>query len=220
MAAILVDYENVCATDGLKGVEYLSEKDMLVIFYSQCCEKIRADYIDEIEKSGCELKIRKLVKTGKNALDFYIASECGCISQIGEKQIAIISKDKGFSAVSDYFHVNPDRKDTIVMIASNIENALMMLKAPDDSMRRKMLKEKTKSLNIAAEYARIQERNRIRNKILSAFKGTEYEKISSEIFNYAEKSKNNPLKLLYTGSLHNFGRVDGTAIYKILKEVI
>ena len=40
MATILVDYENVCTTDGLKGVEYLKETDTLVLFYSQCCEKI------------------------------------------------------------------------------------------------------------------------------------------------------------------------------------
>lgn len=31
MATILVDYENVSTTDGLKGVEYLNEKDTLII---------------------------------------------------------------------------------------------------------------------------------------------------------------------------------------------
>ena len=36
VAAILVDYENVSATDGLKGVEYLNGNDTLIIFYSQC----------------------------------------------------------------------------------------------------------------------------------------------------------------------------------------
>ena len=41
MATILVDYENVSTIDGLKGVEYLNENDTLIIFYSQCCEKIR-----------------------------------------------------------------------------------------------------------------------------------------------------------------------------------
>ena len=50
MATILVDYENVSTTDGLKGVEYLNEKDTLIIFYSQCCEKIRAEYIEMIEE--------------------------------------------------------------------------------------------------------------------------------------------------------------------------
>lgn len=66
MAIILVDYENVSATDGLKGVEYLNEKDTLVIFYSQCCEKIRAEYIELIEKSQCEFRTYKLARTGKD----------------------------------------------------------------------------------------------------------------------------------------------------------
>ena len=73
IATILVDFENVSRSDGLKGVEYLNEKDTLIIFYSQCCEKIRAEYIEMIEKSRCGFKIYKLSRTGKNALDFYIA---------------------------------------------------------------------------------------------------------------------------------------------------
>lgn len=169
MAAILVDYENVCATDGLKGIDYLCEKDTLIIFYSQCCEKIRAEYIESIERCGCEFKIRKLVKTGKNALDFYIASECGRISQTGEKQIAIISKDKGFSAVPDYFRVNAETDNISVVIANNIENALMMLNEKDDSARRKVLKEKTQMIDLTAEHARIMENKLFRNKVLVAF---------------------------------------------------
>jgi len=65
METIRVDYENVISTDGLKGVEYLNENDTLVIFYSQCCEKIRVEYIEMIEKSKCEFKTYKLARTGK-----------------------------------------------------------------------------------------------------------------------------------------------------------
>ena len=70
MAAILVDYENVSTTDGLKGVEYLNENDTLIIFYSQCCEKNRAEYIDMIEKSQCRDRISRIKCTrgrGKKA---------------------------------------------------------------------------------------------------------------------------------------------------------
>ena len=66
MATILVDYENVSTTDGLKGVEH----------------------IDMIEKSQCKFKTYKLAKTGKNALDFYIAVACGikCTRGRGPKE--------------------------------------------------------------------------------------------------------------------------------------
>lgn len=52
--------------------------------------------IQEIKESGCEFRVIKLKGTGKNALDFYIAAECGIISERGENEIAIISNDKGF----------------------------------------------------------------------------------------------------------------------------
>jgi len=125
MATILVDYENVSATDGLKGVEYLSEKDTLIIFYSQCCEKIRAEYIVMIEKSKCEFKSYKLARTGKNALDFYIAVECGSLSKSGETQISIISRDKGFSAVSDFFWVKQEPENVAVRTAERDGNSAL-----------------------------------------------------------------------------------------------
>lgn len=96
MAAILVDYENVNGSNGLKGADALCANDTLIIFYSNCCGKIRYDYLQDIKDSGCEFKAVKLKGSGKNALDFYIAAECGIISERGEKQIGIISNDKGF----------------------------------------------------------------------------------------------------------------------------
>lgn len=220
MATILVDYENVCMTSGLKGVEYLNEKDTLIIFYSQCCEKIRSEYMEAIEVSGCAFKIRKLVKTGKNALDFYIASECGCVSKSGETQIAIISKDKGFAAVSDYFHTNSEINNVLVVIASDVENALMSLNAPEDVARRMRLKEMAKSLDIAVEHARIQERRAFKSRIFQAFAGTEYEERVDEIWDYMEQSGDCLPRVLYTGALHRFGREDGCEIYRRLRGVI
>ena len=154
MATILVDYENVSTTDGLKGVEYLNEKDTLIIFYSQCCEKIRAEYIDMIEKSQCEFKTYKLVRSGKNALDFYL------------------------------------------------------------------IKEKTRMLSIDAEQARITEYRAFIEKITRAFEGTEYEGQTEKIIQFIEGRDAKTPRLLYTGSMHEFGREDGRGIYQVLKKVV
>lgn len=164
MSTILVDYENVSMTDGLKGVEYLNENDTLIIFYSQCCDKIRAEYIDMIENSGCEFKTYKLVRAGKNALDFYIAVECGTLSKGGEKQISIISKDKGFGAISDYFDINSELEKVTVHVASNVENALMASNAESDIERKKVIKDKSRMLNIEAEQVRIKENRKLAEK--------------------------------------------------------
>lgn len=220
MATILVDYENVSTTDGLKGVEYLNENDTLIIFYSQCCEKIRAEYIDMIEKSQCEFNTYKLARTGKNALDFYIAVECGVLGSRGEKQISIISKDKGFGAVSDFFRIQSELNGVAVRVASNIENALISLNAPEDEERRKLIKEKTRTLSIDAEQARIKEYREFVEKITKAFEGTEYEEKTERIVRFIEEHGEKTPRLLYTGSMHEFGREDGRAIYQVLKQVV
>ena len=54
MAAILVDYENLNGSNGLKGADALCADDTLIIFYSNCCGKIRCDYLQDIKDSGCE----------------------------------------------------------------------------------------------------------------------------------------------------------------------
>ena len=60
MAAILVDYENVNGSNGLKGADALCADDTLIIFYSNCCGKIRCDYLQDIKDSGCEFRVVKL----------------------------------------------------------------------------------------------------------------------------------------------------------------
>ena len=171
MATILVDYENVSTTNGLKGVEYLNENDTLIIFYSQCCEKIRAEYIEMIEKSQCEFRTYKLARTGKNALDFYIAVECGILAVQGENQITIISKDKGFGAVSDFIKIQAELEGVVVRVASNVENAIVALNAPEDEARKRLIREKARALSIDAEQARISEYRTFVEKITKAFEG-------------------------------------------------
>ena len=152
MAAILVDYENVGNANDLMGVDVLKDTDLLIIFYSDCCSKIRQDYLKYIKKSGCGFRTVKLKGKGKNALDFYIATECGVICERGERQIAIISNDKGFQAVIDYFKATS--KPAQIVKAANVEMALSMLNSPEDSERRKELQERMQKLDLASEYVR------------------------------------------------------------------
>lgn len=220
MATILIDYENVWNAGGLKGVEYLRPDDTLVIFYSQACRKIRAEYMEMIEKSGCELRSCKLVKVGKNGLDFYIASECGILSQNGEKQIAIISRDKGFGAIPDFFSVSPGNEDVCIVTATNVEHGLVALNAADDKERRRMLSDKMNTLDLETELKRLKEQKAREDMVREALLGTAYEEREKEVIEYEKISRDYVPKQLYNGALHFFGRKDGTEIYRLLKRKV
>ena len=217
MPTILVDYENVNGSNGLKGADVLCPDDTLIIFYSNCCGKIRYDYMEEIRNSGCEFRIIKLKGTGKNALDFYIAAECGVISERGETQIAIISNDKGFQAVIDFFCIDKKAAKVQIVKAGNIENALTLFHTPEDTTRRELLQCRKSMLDLAAECARIEERNKVKRELKNILGGTIYEGRTIEIIDFISVKKNQGKKALYTGSLHMFGKKDGTAIYQLIK---
>ena len=219
MSTFLIDYENV-KEGGLKGVDVLKETDTLIIFYSSNCNKIRTDYMQLITDSGCEFKIVKLKQTGKNGLDFYIAAECGIISERGEQEIAIISNDKGFKAVIDFFNVNDDDKNINIVKAANIEIAITLFSAKEDSERRSMLQHRMMQLDLSTEYSRIKAHAQFLRKIELMLQGTEYADRIQEIVEFAESKNNSDRRSIYTTSLHKFGRRDGTAIYKLVKDCI
>ena len=155
MATILVDYENVHGSNGLKGAEALREDDTLILFFSESCRKIKREYMEYINDSKCGFRIVKLKNAGKNALDFYIAVECGVLSVQGEKQLAIISNDKGFQAVIDYFVVNESLSDVLIVKAGTLENAFMLMDSPEKFERRKLLRQKAPKVPTIPPLSRI-----------------------------------------------------------------
>lgn len=219
MATILIDYENVGNTNGLRGVDVLKDTDTLIIFYSGCCAKIRQDYLQEIRNSGCNFRVVKLKETRKNALDFYIATECGRISENGESQLAIISNDKGFQAVIDYFAVNKELENVQVVRAANVELALTLLNSTGDIDRRKELQYRMQKLDLATECARIEAEHTYRKEIEKLLCGSKYEGRIAEIIDFIEAKKEKGRKKLYTGALHLFGKEDGIAIYRMVKDI-
>ena len=100
----LIDFENV-GNEGLRGAQYLLKEDAMIIFFSQACEQIGQRCLRQSMDSFCRLDNCKLKKTGKNALDFYIAAKTGEIFGSGYPgKAAIFSRDQGFAAVRDYWN--------------------------------------------------------------------------------------------------------------------
>lgn len=220
MATILVDYENVHGSRGLKGVEYLTEKDHLIVFYSTVCMKIAAEYMDSIKKSGCKFSIYKLKRSSKNALDFYIATEAGRLSALGTEEMIIVTQDKGFEAIADFFTVNEALASTRLAISSDIERGLVTLSDPETVERRRLIQRKLQIVDLEVEYGRIQEANAVREKISQLLQDTEYKSMTDNIIKFFSDNKKETSKKLYTGTLHEFGLKDGVAIYRLLKDVV
>lgn len=132
----MIDYENV-RDRGLEGAEYLTAEDSVTIFYSNSCKKVEQGKLQHILDSKCEFNVCCLQNTGKNALDFYIASRIGELYGSGYLGItAIISKDSGFKEVKDYWKTCSDTPKNIIL-KRNIQESI--LSSNENTIRRKSI---------------------------------------------------------------------------------
>ncbi|MCD7956095.1 MAG: PIN domain-containing protein [Lachnospiraceae bacterium] len=168
----LVDYENV-GESGLDGLEYLESADTLAIFYSASCDKISRKSIDLIMSSGCNFETYRLKKTGKNALDFYIISRAGELLGSGYPgKLVVISKDKGYCAMRDYWMARGIPSQRILIKHTICEG---IIASNECSARRNLAMKESAQVSINTEFAKYQERERLRKQMEIVFSGTEYE---------------------------------------------
>ena len=209
----LVEYENV-GKEGLRGCEYLDGQDHLIVFYSDNKKNAERRSLEHISSSGCRFEVCKLCKTGKNALDFYIASRLGELIGAGyEGRSVIVSNDGGFGAVRDYWAKRSARR-RMICLASNIEEGIVG--GNEDNERTKYLRRQREMLSIGGYYTAYAEKMRIRAVLEKLFVGTEYEPHMDQIQNLIE-GKEKTSKIIYLSSLHLFGRKQGLEIYNRMK---
>lgn len=103
LATYLIDFENV-RSDGLRGVNWLSEHDTVVIFYSNNADTLTFEAMDMILNSNAVIRKFKIARGGKNALDFQLATYLGfLIHENTNPYFYIISRDNGFHYVIDFW---------------------------------------------------------------------------------------------------------------------
>jgi hypothetical protein len=166
-------------------------------------------------ESFCCLDICKLKKSGKNALDFYIATKIGEIFGSGYSgKAAIVSRDQGFMAVRDYWRCR-GRVFREVVLGPDLEQCI--LSANENRMRTARIREKRKPVKLETEFARYEERIKIRKVLEKTFAETSYGKELGTIQELFEKRSGK--KILYLDSVKTFGRRDGLEIYRKMKEL-
>lgn len=100
---IYVDFENV-KLKGLEGLDELTEKDTLYLFYSKNAETLTVPIHESIKNSKANIETIEC-STGSNAMDFVISTLLGShVKTDTEKtKYFIVSKDKGYQAIIDYW---------------------------------------------------------------------------------------------------------------------
>ncbi len=209
----LVDYENV-KNQGMQGAEFLQKEDALTVFYSEAACKMESKFLEQVEGSGCDFQSCKLLKVGKNALDFYIATRLGAAFGQGYKgDAAIVSRDNGFLAVKEYWERASLEKHHVIL-APSLECAMMQ--STEKSVRTDHVKKQKLSKSIEAFTEAYQEKQKLRIALRKAFKETDFEDCLDEIVEIAESGES--LNTIYRNSLRRFGRDSGLDIYRKMKK--
>ena len=215
MIHFMIDFENT-KSGGLRGAEYLQSDDAVTIFYSQACMKIEQGRFRQLKESGCHFDICKLRKTGKNALDFYIASHIGEIYGQGYNGItAIVSRDTGFHAVKDYWKSCASVSRNIIL-QSDIEKCILI--SGENSPRQRQIRGEKQELRLEDEHQKYIEQLRIRRALTDCFADSDYEDMTDRIMGLIVPRK--PLKLIYLDSVKQFGKRDGLSIYHTVKNIL
>ena len=112
-----IDYENV-AKAGLKGIEELSKRDTVYIFYSAYSNSLTFHEHESLMNAKAEIVYFEVRTVGKNALDFQLSSFIGYIIGQNEDIICyIISKDNGFANVVNFWRTRGARLQLVPNIS-------------------------------------------------------------------------------------------------------
>lgn len=125
MKAYLIDFENV-KSKGLTGIEQLSEDDKVIIFYSENSDTISFEMHRKVMSAKADIEYLKVRVGGKNALDFQLSTLLGyLLAKEQYTHIMIISGDKGFDKLHDFWNVSfADRNSCVVFRTQTISQAV------------------------------------------------------------------------------------------------
>ena len=212
MAIFLIDYENVNQT-GMDGADLLAAGDMLYLFYSESCKYIRAESLGMISESGCGFHAIKLQGKGANALDFYVAAQAGECFAAGIREVAIISKDKGYKAVRSF--ISLQHPGANVITAGSIIEAFAKMNQAEERVRAAEARGRLEKKDLDIECEKLNYRQTVAGKIKKMFIGTSFEAEMEKIIEIVLDTDDKGTK--YRRCLHDFGRTAGTEIYRILQ---
>lgn len=111
MSIYLIDYENV-SLNGLNGIETLNDMDRVYLFYGANPGYIPFEKHILIANTPAEVHYLKVDRSGKNYLDFQLATYSGyLVAMYAAQEYIIVSRDTGFDSIVNFWNQNPDGRD-------------------------------------------------------------------------------------------------------------
>lgn len=209
-----IDFENV-RSDGFEGADRLDHGDSVTLFYSDAAFTAKQESLEQLCNSGCKVGLCKLVNQGKNALDFYIATSLGEAMGRGYMgDVAIISGDKGFQALVDYWKPHLSENKHKIVIGKNIAIALSLC----GGERASLINASRKTINLADFINNYQHVNSMEYKVNEALQGNAPKTEIVQIGKYVESAIS--FRELYLLLIKNFGKIKGTDIYHKVKPLV
>ncbi|MDE6593948.1 MAG: hypothetical protein K2K57_12930 [Oscillospiraceae bacterium] len=124
MAVYLVDFENVHSA-GLMGVERLSEKDSVYIFYSNNSNSMSFEAHEMLKATAAKVIPLHVSSGNKNALDFQLASFTGYLAGTSEdRDVTIISVDTGYTFIQHFWERTMHCTNFMLRFAPSIKRCL------------------------------------------------------------------------------------------------
>lgn len=130
MAVYLIDFENVTSA-GISGIQRLTKEDKVYIFYTVNAANMSFAAHMNLLSSPAEVIYYNVTSGGKNALDFQLASFLGyLISKGDDKDFCIISNDKGYDHVKNFWERSGITEGVTIHSAPSINRSLIPIEKP------------------------------------------------------------------------------------------
>ncbi|MDE5742284.1 MAG: hypothetical protein K2H90_07545, partial [Oscillospiraceae bacterium] len=130
MAVYLIDFENVTSA-GISGIQRLTKEDKVYIFYTVNASNMSFAAHMNLLSSPAEVIYYNVTSGGKNALDFQLASFLGFLISKGEdKDFYIISNDKGYDHVKNFWERSGVAEGVTIHSAPSINRSLIPIEKP------------------------------------------------------------------------------------------
>ncbi|MCL1823321.1 MAG: PIN domain-containing protein [Oscillospiraceae bacterium] len=207
MRIFLIDFENV-HSEGMTGVDHLTDTDEVVIFYSSNADSISFDILHKLMFCKSKLSYYKIKRGGKNALDFQLSCYLGYrIHKDPGAEYYIISKDNGYDFIMDFWECGYTSTEPKIRRFNNIKTLLQW-----NDIQKKQKEKAVKAVEVLIKEAESPaEAEEPQSETLFTLAPEEAEAVSELI----AKCKNT--HEFYTSTVKRFGQKKGLEVYRYFK---